>query len=126
MIDNKIICNKLVRDLLPEIYAKQGKTCVTENLELEEFAAQLMQLLDEEMVNFKNAFNEEDDELAVKKIADVVEILYAVLDLIGVPEQSFEKIRLANKQKYGGYEKRILLKEISDVLEKKNNISDIN
>ena len=84
--------------LLPEIYAKQGKTCVTETLELEEFANQLMQLLDEEMAKFKQAFDEEDDELAVKRIADVVEILYAVLDLIGVPEQSFEKIRLANKQ----------------------------
>ena len=33
-----MICNKLIRDLLPEIYAKQGKTCVTETLELEEFA----------------------------------------------------------------------------------------
>ncbi len=43
-----------------------------------------------------------------------MEILYAVLDLIGVPEQSFEKIRLANKQKYGGYENRLLLKEILD------------
>ncbi len=48
-----MICNKLIRDLLPEIYAKQGKTCVTENLELEEFANQLMQLLDEEMAKFK-------------------------------------------------------------------------
>ncbi len=109
-----MICNKLIRDLLPEIYAKQGKTCVTETLELEEFANQLMQLLDEEMAKFKQAFDEEDDELAVKRIADVVEILYAVLDLIGVPEQSFEKIRLANKQKYGGYENRLLLKEILD------------
>ncbi len=117
-----MICNKLIRDLLPEIYAKQGKTCVTEKLELEEFATQLMRLLDEEMAKFKQAFDEEDDELAVKRIADVVEILYAVLDLIGVPEQSFEKIRLANKQKYGGYENRLLLKEILDdppVLEEK-------
>lgn len=106
--------NKLVRDKIPEIYQKEGNVCITEQLEIEEYATRLMEVLQEEMQSFKNAFDEEDDELAVKKIADVEEVLYAVLDLIGVEKDSFEKIRLANKQKYGGYQGRILLKEILD------------
>lgn len=104
--------NKLVRDNIPKIFEGEGKTCVTRELELEEYAEELIKVLDEEMLAFKSAFNNEEDELAVKKIADTVEVLYAVLDLVGVEQNSFEKIRLANKQKFGGYEKKILLESI--------------
>lgn len=104
--------NKLVRDNIPKIFEDEGKTCETRELELEEYAEKLMQVLDEEMGGFKAFFESEEDELAVKKIADIVEVLYAVLDLIGVEQTSFEKIRLAQKQKYGGYEKRILLENV--------------
>lgn len=116
---------KLVRDNIPQILEKEGKTCIVNTLELEDYCKQLVVLLDEKVLEFKNAFLAEDDELAVKKIADTVEVLYAVLDMIGVEHKSFEKIRLANKQKYGGYEKRILLKEVmqkEDVIASEENL----
>lgn len=100
---------KLVRDNIPAILEKEGKTFETTTLEIEEYAEQLIDVLDEEMTAFKQAFECEDDELAVKKIADTIEVLYAILDLIGVEEKSFEKIRLAKKQKYGGYQKKIAI-----------------
>ena len=107
-----MICNKLVRDKIPKIYEADGKTCITENLQAEAYAEKLIELLDAELNDFKDAFNMEDDEQAVKKIADIVEVLYAVLDLIGVPKDSFEKIRLAKNSKFGGYKDGVLLKEI--------------
>lgn len=108
---NEKLCGKLVRDKLPRMLESDGMICETEQLEAEEYANCLLQVLEEENAKFKQAFCEEDDELAVKKIADIVEVLYAVLDLIGVEKSSFEKIRLARYQKYGGYQNKTLLKK---------------
>lgn len=112
-----MIYNKLVRDKLPEIFEKEGKSCVLENIDGEEFAKALMDNFDEEVALFKESFQQEDDENAVKKIADIVEVLYAVLDLIGVEQSSFEKIRNAEKTKFGGFENRVFLKEVTDKTE---------
>lgn len=109
-----MVYDKLVRDLVPRLYEKQGKTCLTEQLENEEYASYLIKALDSEIFDFKKAFEGEDDELAVKKMADLVQVLYAILDLIGVEHSSFEKIRLAEVQKLGGYDNHILLKEVND------------
>lgn len=109
-----MIYNKLVRDKIPKLYESEGKVCVTEEMEMEQFAEKMLETLDSEIQGFKMAFNAEDDELAVKKIADVTEVFYAILDLIGVTKESFEKIRLAKCNKFGGFEGRILLKEIKD------------
>ena len=109
-----MVYDKLVRDKIPKLYESEGKICVTEELEMEQFANKLLETLDSEIESFKKAFNAEDDELAVKKIADSVEVFYAILDLIGVTKKSFEKIRLAKCNKFGGFEGRILLKEIVD------------
>ena len=105
-----MVYDKLVRDKIPKLYESEGKICVTEELEMEQFANKLLETLDSEIESFKKAFNAEDDELAVKK----VEVFYAILDLIGVTKESFEKIRLAKCNKFGGFEGRILLKEIVD------------
>lgn len=104
----------LVRDLVPKKYEEQGKACIIEELDSEEFASYLLKAVENEMQAFKRAFEDEDDELAVKKMADLVQVLYSVLDLIGVEKESFEKIRQAEIQKFGGYDRHILLKEILD------------
>lgn len=106
------MCGRLVRDNIPKIYENEGKVCVTERLEMEEYAERLIEVLDGKMQDFKSAFEMQDDENAVNEIAEVVEVLYAVLNLIGVEKESFEKIRLAKCQKFGGYDNRVLLKEV--------------
>lgn len=103
---------KLVRDNIPNILEKEGKTFDITVLEAEEYANGLISVLSEEMNSFKQSFEAEDDELAVTKVADVMEVLFAILDLIGVEEKSFEKIRLARKQKYGSYQKKIAIDNI--------------
>ena len=75
-----MVYDKLVRDKIPKLYESEGKICVTEELEMEQFANKLLETLDSEIESFKKAFNAEDDELAVKKIADSVEVFYAILD----------------------------------------------
>lgn len=104
--------NKLVRDKMPQIYKEQGQRCEVEKLDMQDYAEKLLDVLDEEIEQFKQLFVAEDDEQSVKKIADVVDVLYAVLDLIGVEKSAFEKIRQANFSKYGGFEGRTLLKTL--------------
>ena len=108
------MCGRLVRDNIPKIYESEGKVCVTERLEMEEYAERLIEVLDGKMQDFKSAFEMQDDENAVKEIAEVVEVLYAVLDLIGIEKESFEKIRNDKIQKIRRKEKKIFLKKVSE------------
>ena len=47
--------NKLVRDKIPEIIEKDGKTCVTHILSGEKYIVALETKLNEEVAEFKNA-----------------------------------------------------------------------
>ena len=106
------MCGRLVRDNIPKIYESEGKVCVTERLEMEEYAERLIEVLDGKMQDFKSAFEMQDDENAVKEIAEVVEVLYAVLDLIGIEKESCEKIKHSKLQKLSGNYKKIFLKNL--------------
>lgn len=96
------ICNKLVRDNIPEIIKNNGDIASTRILDNEEYYLKLKEKLIEEV----NEYIEDDDE---KEIADVLEVIYAITNYRNIDINEIEKIREDKLIKNGGFKKRIFL-----------------
>jgi len=54
------------------------------------------------------------DENKVEELADMVEVVYAILEFKGVSLAQFEKIRVNKANARGVFKERLLLKEVID------------
>ncbi len=97
--------NKLVRDRIPEIIAAGGKECVFEVMTEEEYLRMLDLKLEEELAEYRES-------KSMEEIADLLEVIRAVVYARGSSTDEVESIRLAKREKRGGFERRILLKEV--------------
>lgn len=105
---NEIIYNKLIRDNIPEIIQKSGKIAIVEIAEDEELLNFLNTKLSEEL----KEYNASGD---VEELADLVEVVHAILDQKGVSIEQFKSIREEKNQKIGAFKKGlVLLKVIED------------
>ncbi len=107
------IYNKLVRDKIPEIIEASGATCECDILQDESYANALSMKLQEEVAEFLQEFNAENDEEAIKELADIQEVILAIVDLIGVEREKFELIRQSKVKRNGEFKKQIMLKSVS-------------
>lgn len=101
------IHNKLVRDKIPQIIEKDGKTCKTKILSNDEYKQNLNLKLHEE-------FKEYQESNDIEELADMVEVIHAILKVNNVSLEEFEKIRLNKRNKNGGFYDKIFLEEVSD------------
>lgn len=99
--------SKLVRDKIPEIIEKSGKKANTEILEDEDYKKHLDKKLQEELDEYYST----DD---VEELADLVEVVYAILKYKKVDIEEFENIRRKKILERGTFDKRILLREVID------------
>ena len=99
--------NKLVRDKIPEIIEKDGKTCRTAILSDEEYLSMLNSKLDEELMEYHS-----DDNL--EELADLMEVIYAIAKAKGYSENDLDEIRKAKALKRGAFDNKILLIEVSE------------
>ena len=106
-----ITYNKLVRDRIPEIIEASGKNCVVETLSEERYLEMLDAKLDEEHAEYHKDQN-------IEELADLMEVLLAVVKARGYSREELEAVRLEKAEKRGGFEKRILLKEVSTEINK--------
>ena len=91
------IYNKLVRDRIPEIIAADnGKTCVTRIMEDDEYLKTLNTKMQEELKEYLESGD-------VEELADLEEVLRAILDIKGVSYEEFEKIRDAKVDERGAW-----------------------
>ncbi len=97
--------NKLVRDRIPEIIEKTGKKAIVEELEPQAYKKYLDQKLEEELKEYFEADS-------VDELADLVEVVYAILKYKGVDTKDFENIRKKKAEERGAFDKRLLLKEV--------------
>ena len=97
--------NKLVRDRIPEIIEASGNTCVTEILSDEDYLKMLDAKLDEELAEYHADQNIED-------LADLREGIRAWAGARGYTIEELERVRSDKAAKRGGFEKKILLKEV--------------
>lgn len=99
--------HKLVRDRIPEIIEASGKTCITEILPDEAYLEMLDAKLDEELAEYHKDQN-------IEELADLLEVLRACAAARGYGLEQLEQVRAEKAAKRGGFDKRILLKEVAE------------
>lgn len=103
----KKVYNKLVRDKIPEIIEAQGNTCVVEVLSDEEYLRMVDAKLDEELAEYHK-------DQTLEELADLMEVIYAAAAARGHSRDQLEQVRLEKSAKRGGFEKKLLLKEVCE------------
>ena len=98
--------DKLIRDRIPEIIEKSGRTCETEILSDEEYIRYLNLKLREETEEYLKSFETEE-------LADLEEVLRAILDAKGISYEEFDRIRNEKADKRGAFRKKLLLKRVN-------------
>ena len=97
--------HKLVRDRIPEIIEADGKTCICETLSHEDYLRLLDEKLNEELAEYQAS-------KSLEELADLLEVMQAVVKARGCTEEELEQVRADKVAKRGGFEKKILLKEV--------------
>lgn len=100
--------NKLVRDKIPEIIEKnEGRSCRTRVLDNAEYIVELNKKIQEEL-------NEYLESGEIEELADLEEVLRAILDSKGMSYEEFERIRLEKVKKRGAFKDRIYLEGLEE------------
>ena len=105
--NSSIIYNKLVRDRIPEIIEASGKRCVCSILSEEDYVTKLDEKLNEELAEYQES-------KSMEELADLLEVIRAVATARGSSIEEVEAIRRDKAAKRGGFEKKILLTEVTD------------
>ena len=103
--DSVIFYNKLIRDHIPEIIAASGKDCVYETLSDNQYIEMLDAKLNEELTEYQES-------KSMEELADLLEVIRTVALARGSSIEEVEAIRVAKAEKRGGFEKKLLLKEV--------------
>jgi predicted house-cleaning noncanonical NTP pyrophosphatase (MazG superfamily) len=103
----KRIYHKLIRDQIPEIIEEKGQVCVTQVLEDDEYLEMVDAKLDEELAEYHKEQN-------LEELADLMEVIRACAVARGYTLEQLEQVRAEKVAERGGFEKRILLKEVAD------------
>ena len=100
--------HKLVRDKIPEIIENQGKTCVTEILSQGTYIQMLDEKLNEELTEYQES-------KSLEELADLLEVMEAVASARGYTWEELIAVRDKKRLNRGGFQKRILLKEVIEL-----------
>lgn len=97
---------KLIRDKIPEIAQASGKEIDTRRLEDEELLHYLLKKAVEEARELAHPTSEAN---LLEEIADLREVIDAILELKGVSAEQIQVIQNEKKQKRGGFKLRLLM-----------------
>lgn len=99
---------KLVRDKIPEIIKKNNETPITRILNDEEYLKELNLKIQEELKEYLESGD-------VEELADLEEVLRAILDVKKVTYEEFEDIRNKKVQKRGAFKEKIYLEGVQEL-----------
>ncbi|QBP42691.1 nucleoside triphosphate pyrophosphohydrolase [Paenisporosarcina antarctica] len=105
------IYNKLVRDRIPEIIVATNKKYSMKVLEPAEHEVEIKRKLIEELKEYQEATSNEE---AIEELADLLELIYAVLPLHGTTIEELEEVRVKKLEKRGGFDNGYYLIEVED------------
>ena len=97
--------NKLIRDKMPAIMKKDGKTVKTHVADDKEYYQKLKAKLIEESSEYSR------DE-STEELADVLEVVYALLEFKGVGKAEIELMREKKEGERGAFKERLILDEV--------------
>ena len=101
------IYSKLVRDRIPEIIRADGKICTTEVLSDDRYLVMLDAKLAEELAEYQK-------DKSLEELADLLEVMQAVVRARGWTWEQLEQVQQEKAARRGGFEKKILLKEVKE------------
>lgn len=101
------VYNKLVRDKIPSICIKNNQIPITKTLNDSEYLTELNLKLQEELKEYLESGE-------IEELADLEEVLIAILDTKNIPYHEFEKIREEKVQKRGAFKNRTYLLSVED------------
>lgn len=100
----RVVYNKLVRDNIPKIIKEHGNTAKTSILSDEDYKKHLnLKLLEET--------NEYLDSGEIVELADIVEVVRAILDFEGVAFEEIDCLRKEKADSNGRFKEKIFLEE---------------
>ena len=88
--------NKLVRDKIPQIINSDNSKAITRILNDEEYLEELNKKLQEEVKEYLEDNN-------VEELADIVEVVYGLLNAKNITVNQFEAIRKGKVEKRGAF-----------------------
>ena len=94
--------NKLVRDNIPEIIRAEGHEPHTRVLDREEYSQALLEKLREEVAEFSESHS-------IEEMADILEVLSALIRLEGFSAEELKTIRQEKREKNGAFRRRLFL-----------------
>jgi predicted house-cleaning noncanonical NTP pyrophosphatase (MazG superfamily) len=100
------VWNKLVRDRIPEIIRREGRTSETRQLDLTAFVAALKEKLVEES---REAVQVETTDELLLELADVLEVLGALAAAHDISMDDIEATRERRERERGGFRERLFL-----------------
>lgn len=103
----KKVYNKLVRDKIPEIIENRGAHCETDTLSEESFKIALDEKLKEEINEFLASHD-------VEELADVLQVIYAILDVRGLQISDVISARIQKEEERGTFQNRVYLKYVEE------------
>ena len=116
MIKMKYVYNKLVRDKIPEGINKiKGRKCTYRILDNEEYSKELDKKLFEEAHEFI-------EEHSVEELADLMEVIFAIMETKNITMQQVESARKIKKDKKGGFKDKVYLIDVDE--ETRNEIEE--
>lgn len=99
------VYNKLVRDKIPEIITKDNKKAITKILNDEDYLTELNRKIQEEVKEYSESNN-------IEELADIVEVIYGILDAKNISIEEFENVRKSKVQKRGAFKEKIFLEKV--------------
>ena len=103
---NEVIYNKLIRDRIPEITKADGWISKTRVLNKKEYILELRKKILEEAKELNEGSGHKN---LIEELADIQEIIDAILQSKNVKFSEFRKTQTLKRQKRGGFEKRLFL-----------------
>ncbi len=98
-----LVDEKLVRDRIPEIIRNNGETPEVRVASIDEMDFLLRRKIVEESNELLASGSDEE-------VADVLEALYALLDIRGLALADIERLRQAKRDRRGGFSRRFVLR----------------
>ncbi len=99
--------NKLIRDNIVKIMEDKGCKVTYEILDDERYGEELDKKLKEEV-------NEYLSDYSVEEMADIMEVIYAILEYRGMSMEEVEKARIKKRDRKGAFKNKVFLKEVEE------------
>lgn len=103
----KKVYNKLVRDKIAQVIENKGGKANTKILNDEEYLKELNKKLEEEVKEYLQSGE-------VEELADIEEVVLALVKAKGVSLEQFEQIRLQKVEKRGAFENKLFLIDVEE------------